>query len=240
MSQKSLWTFKLIIKVLFLKLQPILWCTHPPKKTNFFKVAKLTVCNILLTREKYLVTLAVNRPTCSQLLCAILCNLLHYCPCYGKTRVWGRYNVYFWLSGQRVNVWTEFHALQWRVAWINTSLMVSCRDFQHTPMQICTLPLLRKPFFVFSILEVLFSWSKNSIIHVPLLIDHNLRKHEFHWWVRIRVLSYFQIKLRAQRKRKLICVIANKDGECTFNSQLQATIKMMSFKVFLKEQTVWH
>ena len=61
------------------------------------------MCNILLIREKYLVTLAVNRPTCSQLLCAILCNLLHYCPCYGKTRVWGRYNVYFWLSGQRVN-----------------------------------------------------------------------------------------------------------------------------------------
>ena len=101
MSQKSLWTFKLIIKVLFLKLQPILWCTHPPKKTNFYKVTKLTVCNILLTREKYLVTPAVNRPTCSQPLCAILCNSLHYCPCYGKTRVW-RYNVYFWLSGQRV------------------------------------------------------------------------------------------------------------------------------------------
>ena len=87
MSQKSLWTFKLITKVLFLKLQPILYCTHPRKKTNFFKVTKLTVYNIPLTAEKHIITLAMNRLACSQPLCAILCNFLHYRPCYGKTRV---------------------------------------------------------------------------------------------------------------------------------------------------------
>ena len=101
MSQKSLWTFKLITKVLFLKLQPILYCTHPRKKPNFFKVTKLTVYDIPLTAEKHIITLAMNRLACSQSLYAILCNLLHYRPCYGKTRVWGQY-VYFWLSSQRV------------------------------------------------------------------------------------------------------------------------------------------
>ena len=87
MSQKSLWTFKLITKVLFLKLQPILYCTNPRKNTNFFKVTKLTVYDIPLTAEKHIITLAMNRLACSQPLCAILCNLLHYRPCYGKTRV---------------------------------------------------------------------------------------------------------------------------------------------------------
>ena len=61
MSQKSLWTFKLITKVLFLKLQPILYCTHPRKKTYFFKVTKLTVYDIPLTAEKHIITLAMNR-----------------------------------------------------------------------------------------------------------------------------------------------------------------------------------
>ena len=111
MSQKSLWTFKLITKVLFLKLQPILYCTHPQKKMNFFKVTKLTVYNIPLTAEKHIITLAMNRLACSQPLCAILCNLLHYCPCYGKTHVWGRYNVYFWLSSQRVNMVSQIFTI---------------------------------------------------------------------------------------------------------------------------------
>ena len=90
MSQKSFWTLKLIIKV------PI-----PQKKTNFFKVAKITACGILPTAEKHIITLAVNRLVCSQPLCAILCKSLHYHPCYSETRVWGWYNVYFWLSRQR-------------------------------------------------------------------------------------------------------------------------------------------
>ena len=81
-----LWTFKLIIKVIFFKLQPILWGTHPPKKMNYFNVSKLATCNILLTAEKHVITLAVNKLACSKPLCAISCNSLHYCPCYCKTR----------------------------------------------------------------------------------------------------------------------------------------------------------
>ena len=43
--------------------------------------------DILLTAEKHIITQAVNRLACSQPLCAILHNLLHYHPCYGETRV---------------------------------------------------------------------------------------------------------------------------------------------------------
>ena len=97
----------MIIKVFFSKLQPILCCAHPPEKTNFFEVAKITAYDILSRAENHIIILAVNRLACSQPLCAILRNSLHYRPCYGKTRVWGRYNVYFLLSSQRVNRETQ-------------------------------------------------------------------------------------------------------------------------------------
>ena len=76
---------------------------HPPKKPNFFKVAKIITCDILLTVEKHITTLAVNRLACPQPLCAILCNSLHYHPCYGETRVWGWYNVHKSAGTFRVN-----------------------------------------------------------------------------------------------------------------------------------------
>ena len=60
---------------------------HSAKKTNFFKVAKTIAYNILLTAEKHIRTLAVDRLACPQYLCAIVRNSLHYRSCYGKTRV---------------------------------------------------------------------------------------------------------------------------------------------------------
>ena len=57
------------------------------KKTKFFKVAKIITCDILLTVEKHIATLSVNRLACPQPLCAILRNSLHYRPCYGETHV---------------------------------------------------------------------------------------------------------------------------------------------------------
>ena len=52
-------------------------------KTHFFKVAKITVCDILLT----VATLAMNRLACYKILCAILRNSLHYRPSYKETHV---------------------------------------------------------------------------------------------------------------------------------------------------------
>ena len=84
----------------------IFYSAHPLKKTNFFKVAKVNACDILLTAAKHITALSVNRLACSQPFCAILCNSLHYRPCYGKTRVWGWYNVYKSAGAPRVN-WRE-------------------------------------------------------------------------------------------------------------------------------------
>ena len=40
--------------------------------------------NCLVTTEKLVITLAVNRLTCCELLCTLLHNSFHYCYCYRK------------------------------------------------------------------------------------------------------------------------------------------------------------
>ena len=61
---------------------------------NFFKVAKIIIHDILLTVDKLIITLAVNRLTCYKPLCAFSHNPLHYHQSYKETCVRGRYNVY--------------------------------------------------------------------------------------------------------------------------------------------------
>ena len=78
----------------------ILYSAHPPKKTICFKVAKIIACDILLTVQTHIITLAVNRLACSQPLCAILHITLHCRPCYGETR----YNVYKGAGAFRVKL----------------------------------------------------------------------------------------------------------------------------------------
>ena len=94
MSKRCISIIKLIIKLLLWELQLISHSSHSPKKTNFFKGAKIITHNILLTVDKLIMTLAVNRITCYEPLCAFLRNSLHYHQSYEETRVWGRYNVY--------------------------------------------------------------------------------------------------------------------------------------------------
>ena len=94
MSKRCISIIKLIIKLLLWELQLISHSSHSPKKTNFFKGAKIITHNILLTVDKLIITLAVNRITCYKPLCAFLRNSLHYRQSYEETRVWGRYNVY--------------------------------------------------------------------------------------------------------------------------------------------------
>ena len=60
---------------------------HSPKKTNFFKVAKIIAYSILLIVEKLNITFTVNRLLCYKPLCAFSCNSLHYRLCYEGTRV---------------------------------------------------------------------------------------------------------------------------------------------------------
>ena len=94
MSKRCISIIKLIIKLLLWELQLISHSSHSPKKTNFFKGAKIITHNILLTVDKLIMTLAVNRITCYEPLCAFSRNSLHYHQSYEETRVWGRYNVY--------------------------------------------------------------------------------------------------------------------------------------------------
>ena len=107
MSKRYIWTIKLIKNLYLSKSWLILYSTHPLKKTNFSEGAILVAYSVLITAEKLVLTFAMNRLACCEQLCAISRNSLHYRQCYEETRVWGRYNVYFWLGGQRVNRGTQ-------------------------------------------------------------------------------------------------------------------------------------
>ena len=120
--------------------------------------------------------------------------------------------------------------LQWRVAWhveINVSFMISCWDFRRTVQcKFAHYDFLKKYFFlVLTFRIVLSSWRKlnceikiwrkfrkqhcifykvkidNKSI-ISLLIDHNLRKHEFHWYVHPTCLIVSLDTVHVQRKRK--------------------------------------
>ena len=102
MSNRYIWTIKLNIKLYLPKTWLILYSVHPLKKTNFSEVAILITYSILLTAEKLVLTFAMNRLSLYDHRCAFSRNSLHYRQRYGKTRVWGRYNVYKMAGSVRV------------------------------------------------------------------------------------------------------------------------------------------